>query len=104
MKAKAIRRTTRPNPISDKRRKDREAYRKAAIEFLAEHTFCEFFWRLKQIRIPSTEVHHIRGRSGRLYLAKEFWAAVSKKGHERIHREPKLAQELGLLGPWGKQT
>ena len=99
----AIPRRKRPSPISAKRRIEAAEYRRRRIAFLKDHPFCEFFLRLRGSRIPSTQVHHTRGRSGRLYLATEFWAAVSDAGHRRITNEPALARELGLLGPWGKQ-
>lgn len=44
----------------------------------------------------STQVHHISGRHGN-YLKEDTWAAVSKEGHEKIHRDPKWARSVGLL-------
>jgi hypothetical protein len=52
---------------------------------------------------PVVDVHHTRGRSGRLLLMEEFWIAVSRRGHRWIHDHPAEARRAGLLcalGEW----
>lgn len=50
-----------------------------------------------------TEIHHKRGRRGKLLLDKRYWMPVSRVGHQWIHAHPKEAKERGWLGLWGKQ-
>jgi hypothetical protein len=45
----------------------------------------------------AVEIHHTRGRIGRMLLAEEFWLGVSSEGHRWIHDHPALARESGLL-------
>ncbi len=54
----------------------------------------------------ATEIHHIRGRAGKLLLDTRYWLAVGERGHRWIHDNPAKAQERGWLaklGEWGKQ-
>lgn len=41
------------------------------------------------------EIHHMKGREGKLLLNKEFWLPVCWSCHNRIHSEPKWAREQG---------
>lgn len=47
--------------------------------------------------IKTTELHHKAGRVGRLLLDSEYWLAVSRKGHEFIHQNPKFSYSKGWL-------
>lgn len=96
------------NRVSKKRRRDLAVYTQQRKWFLAANPFCA--WGLAQEpqqHLRSEEVHHVRGRAGRLYLNEKFWMAVSHVGHQAIHERPELARQQGLLcqrGEWGKQT
>lgn len=73
-------------------------------DFLIEHPWCA--WGLKQnppVRIRSEEIHHTRGRIGRLLTEEKYWLAVSAAGHDWIHNNMDAARRLGLLcqkGQW----
>jgi hypothetical protein len=43
----------------------------------------------------TTDVHHMKGRWGRLLLEKAWWLAVSREGHEWIEANPRDARKLG---------
>ena len=73
---------------------------------LAKNLWCA--WGLKQNPkqfIRATQIHHTRGRRGKLLIDQRFWLAVSADGHEFIHKHPYNARSLGLLcevGDWNK--
>lgn len=50
----------------------------------------------------AVEIHHIRGRAGKLLNATDHWLAVCSPCHARIHRYPAEARELGLICEKGK--
>ena len=55
---------------------------------------------------PATEIHHKRGRFGKLLLDERFWVGVCSPAHRFIHDNPEIARKAGLLaqpGEWGKQ-
>ncbi len=73
-------------------------YARRAKDFLVRNAWCA--WGLKQTppqHIRATQVHHTRGRIGRLLLDERFWVAVSAAGHEWIHRNIEAARQLGLI-------
>ena len=47
------------------------------------------------------DVHHQRGRNGRLLCMKEFWIPLCRKCHNRVKDDPAWARSLKLLAPWG---
>ena len=68
--------------------------------FLAEHCWCDVCCRGR-----ASEVHHARGRAGKLLLDTRYWLAVCRRCHRWIHDNPKAAQFQGWLAPrgqWGK--
>lgn len=88
-------------PMSAKRRAEMKIYSKLRKEFLAANPKCAVF-PSKQ----ATDVHHLRGRAGKLYLCPDYWLAVSREGHHKINENPTWARENGFLcakGEWGKQ-
>ncbi len=92
---------------SKKRAAESRIYRVQRLRFLDANPWCA--WGLKQSpprHIPSTDIHHVRGRAGALFLNELFWLAVSREGHQWIGDNPKEAEALGLVqlgGRWGKQ-
>lgn len=90
-----LKRTGRPKPMSDKRRLQADIYRTRRLQFLAEHPTCQ---ACTVESIPSTEVHHKKGRTGKNYLDTSTWIAVCRGCHEWIHSHPSQARLLGLLG------
>ena len=92
-------------PGNSRRSQEMKEYRQKRIDFLVANPYCA--WGLKQVPkqfIRSTDIHHTRGRAGRLLLNEKFWLAVSRKAHEWIHLNQNEARALGLLcrrGEWG---
>lgn len=89
-------------------------YRKEAREFVRKLAgmVCPVWANISELRhgmryghqITSriTEVHHTRGRVGRLLLEKKYWLGVSKLGHRWIHEHPEEARKHGWLCEAGK--
>lgn len=76
-------------------------YKKLRKEFLEQNPRCAVYQNRK-----ATDVHHMRGRAGRLFLCVRYWLPVSRRAHIRIGEEPRWAREHGYLcaqGEWGKQ-
>lgn len=82
--AKAIR------PRSVKRSKQETEYRRIRVKFLEDHPKCAVYPEL-----DSTEIHHMKGRIGKLLTDTRFFLAVSRQGHERIEMNPEWAIENG---------
>jgi hypothetical protein len=81
---------TRLKPVSKKRAERLKTYSELRKEFL------------KGKRCPvtgevATEIHHTNGRENERLNDVEFWLAVSREGHEKIHRDPRWARENGFL-------
>jgi hypothetical protein len=97
-----------------RKRKPRRGYRFSARAFLAARLgvgeTCPVMEAIKELRDSGinklVEIHHMRGRKGRLLLNQQFWMAVSKQGHQWIHDNPAAARKHGWLCPveqWNKQ-
>tara|TARA_R100000808_G_scaffold2522_1_gene9916 strand:+ start:4729 stop:5070 length:342 start_codon:yes stop_codon:yes gene_type:complete len=89
------------NKVSAKRRAELKIYRKLRKQFLDENPKCAVYPNKK-----ATDIHHVRGRAGRLYLCTRYWLAVCRQAHIRIGEEPEWARANGFLaqrGEWGKQ-
>ncbi len=73
-----------------KRTKDRvldeKEYAIKSKEFLLINSQCAVFPELKAI-----EVHHIKGRSGKMLLNEKYWLPVSREGHNKIGSNPEWA-------------
>lgn len=48
---------------------------------------------------PAIEIHHCKGRSGKLLMKIPYWIAVCRKAHQWIHKHPAAARRLGLILP-----
>lgn len=81
-------------PLSDKRKIEQREYLKSRLIFLNEHQKCEA--GLTGCRIWATEVHHKRGRIGRLLLNILYWLAVCRVCHRWIEEHPEEAKEKGF--------
>lgn len=80
--------------VSDKRSKENKIYTGKRIIFLAEHKICEA--KLEGCTIKSTDVHHIRGRCGELFLDETHWKALCRSCHKFVEENSEMAKELGL--------
>lgn len=104
-------------PVSDRMRGEKAAYRREARAFVRERRLAgqtcpvvNLIACLKRgtkyghpISNKLNEVHHVRGRLGRLLRDQRFWLAVSKQGHRWIHEHPAQARRYGWLcerGQW----
>lgn len=83
--------------VSAKRQTENEIYSQLRKVFLAkpENKFCPVIKQLKNINVETTEVHHMRGRIGKLLLDTKHWLAVSRDGHSYIEQNPEWAKENG---------
>lgn len=76
-------------------------YAKKRKAFLEAHPFCMVSPVLKGLWdglfVSATDIHHKAGRLGKNYLDESTWMAVSREGHDFIHRNPKIARERGWL-------
>lgn len=88
---------TKLRPVSKKRQAESQQYRKSKERFLKQHPRCPVMFWLDGGRRQTTQIHHAKGRDGKLYLDERFWFAVSAKGHKWIHENPKEAQVAGFL-------
>ena len=74
-------------------------YLKLRAAFLRSNQTCAVYpWK------KAEDVHHMRGRVGKLLCDVRHWLAVSREGHEKIGREPEWARRMGYLcakGQWG---
>lgn len=47
--------------------------------------------------IPATDLHHSRGRLGKLLLDTRFWVALCRTCHRWCHDNPAAARKVGLM-------
>lgn len=82
-------------PVSDKQKKRNAEYLKLKHEFMSreENKICPITGE------PTTDIHHkFSGKDRQKYfLDISTWVAVSRKGHNWIHDNDKLAREKGYL-------
>lgn len=85
--------------ISDKRRRESYLYAKKRKTFLAlpENKYCPVAKAIFNEVKLAREVHHKAGRKGKLLNYVPYWLAVSRKGHNWIHANPKEAYKLDFL-------
>jgi 5-methylcytosine-specific restriction endonuclease McrA len=71
-------------------------YGKLRKEYLAKNRLCQKCGK------KATDVHHLRGRTGRLLCMEEHWAPVCRRCHDWIGANPIEARQEGLLCELGK--
>ena len=86
-----IKRTKRIKPISDKRKEENKIYSKLRIDFLSQpqNKKCPITGK------PTTDIHHMKGRIGKLLNDTTYWIALSREGHRYVEDNPKWAKENG---------
>lgn len=89
---KATRQVVKPQlaRVSKKLQANLSSYKEASRQWLIGKR-CEVFPMLK-----ATEVHHGAGRTGDMLMDKDYWHAVSRKGHVEIELHPDWARENGF--------
>lgn len=94
---------SRLNPVSDKRRKELNEYRKVREQFLHENRQCEagLIFAVQGIDTgctkEATEIHHSAKRRGRMLCDTSKFVATCHACHMYLESNKKLARELGLL-------
>ena len=103
--------------VSKKRAGQNNTYSKLRKEFLAAHPYCQ--WWLAEhglteanvsklgfvtlddavvANVPTAiDIHHKRGRFGSRLNETEFWMAVSREGHDAIHKNPNYSYQKGYM-------
>ena len=83
-------------PRSQKRAKQEKEYSAKRKIFLSEHPLCQA--NISGLcTSQSTDIHHIKGRSGELLLEVSEWMSACRSCHDWIHLNPKIARDKGLL-------
>lgn len=87
------------NKSSVRRKRESYLYAKKRKMFLAlpENKYCPVAKAIFNEVIEAGEIHHKKGRIGKLLNYVPYWLAVSRKGHLWIHANPKEAYELDFL-------
>jgi hypothetical protein len=78
-------------------------YGKLRKEYLAKNRICEY----PGCKKPAQDIHHRRGRIGRMLCESAYFSSVCRFHHIFIHENPELAREDGMLcekGLWGKKS
>jgi hypothetical protein len=72
---------------------------KAAFEGLIDIEEIDNYELIKRYKglVFATEIHHKKGRIGKLLNHTPYWLAVSRIGHVWIHKYPEKAYELDFL-------
>lgn len=92
--------------VSKSRARQNREYTKLKAAFLEANPLCQACSDFGTVPARSTEVHHVRGRSGKLLCDTRYWLAIDPRCHCMIHQHPAIAKKLGLLanmGEWGRQ-
>ena len=76
--------------VSEKRKKENKEYLKLRNEFLKKNNVCAVTGN------KATEVHHMRGRIGKLLTDVRCFLPVSREGHQKIELNPTWAKEMGF--------
>jgi uncharacterized protein YcgL (UPF0745 family) len=85
--------------MSEKRKSESYLYTKKRKTFLKlpENKYCQAAKAIFNESVLTNEVHHKAGRIGKLLNYVPYWLAVSSKGHDWIHANPKEAYKLNFL-------
>lgn len=87
-----------PRPRSSALAKRIAIYRPRAAAFLVANPTCAWTGCAK----ASDDVHHTRGRIGRLLLEERWWKPACRGHHDRCKTEPVAARAAGMLCDEGK--
>jgi hypothetical protein len=82
---------TKLNPYGKKRAAQHRAYMVVRDAYMREHPNCEVCGR------PADDLHHRRGRAGKLLKDRRFFMAVCRTDHDWIHAHPEDARAKGLI-------
>lgn len=102
MKRSPLKRKTPLRRASPKRSKELALYRKERDAYLMANPNCAARHAAGITCSGDLQLHHYRGRVGRLLRMDMFWLSVCAAHHSFIHDHPGMARELGLLAPRGE--
>ena len=77
--------------VSTKRSKQMRAYKLVRRVYLVANSNCECIGCYQ----PSTDIHHMKGRSGYLLVDTELFLAVCRLCHTEIENKPVWAKKMG---------
>jgi 5-methylcytosine-specific restriction endonuclease McrA len=81
---------------SAERRRERRQYEAEKKKFLAANPLCALCGRRRKL-----DLHHAKGRVGKLLLEKQHWYGLCRPCHDWVARNPAEAYMRGLLvKPW----
>lgn len=80
------------NNVSDNRLIELKEYRIVRDAYMRDHKICEH----PECNSPSTELHHSKGRTGKLLTNPLYFKALCHSCHSWAEKNPILAKELGL--------
>lgn len=79
--------------VSAKRSVENQQYARLRKEYLEAYPVCE----VVECHRKSTQIHHIKGRANDLLNDVNYFLAVCDLCHQRIHAEPKWAEENNYI-------
>lgn len=88
-------------PVAKHKQSDRARYvNKVRPEYIAAHPWCEICpKRGRKDRFRTTDIHHTRGRIGRLLCDTRFFLGGCRPCHDWAHENPREARALGITAP-----
>jgi len=94
----ALKRTTLKKQSKGREREMRQYYQERnEWLLLPQNAACAVCLCLGETPRAATEVHHQRGRIGRLLRDQRFWIPTCRQCREIPHERPAWAREMGLL-------
>lgn len=83
-----------------------DQYMKIKRRLITKCPWCPVASLIESKSRRTRDIHHIRGRAGKLFMDERYMMPVSRWGHEWIAANPDLARQNGWLAPegkWGKR-
>lgn len=93
--------------MSKSKARDMRDYIKVRREFLERRPYCEACAKInpEKRRHYASDVHHVRGRCGKLLTDTRYWIPICREAHVWISFHPLQARVMGLIaeaGDWNR--
>jgi hypothetical protein len=85
-------RSYRIKNVSDKKLVELKEYRVVRDRYLADNKVCEH----PDCKNPSEDLHHAKGRVGKLLTDVRYFKALCRKCHRWVEENPEQSKEIGL--------